>query len=328
MRASSGLVASAALLTLVAVALPAVVAIAPLAVPAAAQDQPPAPAAPAKPWVGRQQPPDDPLAPWPLEPEPGTETPVPVPATPADTLGPGAAALPSPVIVDSTDVVQVVRCRQILVADPKRVPHLQRLLEQGVPLEQALQQLGITGVEQSRREYAVDELEPQVQAEIEALADSGWSRPRPWRGRTAFFQVLEREERLRHTLPRLGENLDQEEKNRLASQLRAPEQQQQQGAGADPELQPAAVLEQVPAQYPPGAIESGEVTVVVEVGRLGDVLGVRVENSTARVFDEAAITAARDSKYRAATRGGIAEPGSVRLTFKFAAPQTPQPASP
>jgi len=299
-----------------------------LAAAAAAQDKPPDPASPAKPWVGRQKPPDDPLAPWPLENEPGSEAPLPLPATPLDTLSAGVEA---PLVhgeVDSTDVVEVVHCRQILVGDPARVPHLQRLLEQGVPLEQALKQLGISGVEESRREYALDELEPRIQAEIAALPDSGWSGPRPWRGRTAFYQVLQREERLRHTVPRLGQNLDQEEKNRLATQFRSPERSQQQGAAADADLQPAAVLEQVQAQYPPGANESGEVTVAVEVGRVGEVLGVRVESSTARIFEDPALAAARDSKYRPAARAGIAEPGTVRLTYKFAAPQAPgTPAS-
>jgi len=63
-----------------------------LAAAAAAQDKPPDPASPAKPWVGRQKPPDDPLAPWPLENEPGSEAPLPLPATPLDTLSAGVEA--------------------------------------------------------------------------------------------------------------------------------------------------------------------------------------------------------------------------------------------
>ena len=296
---------------------------------AARAQTPPAPPGAAKRWVGRVPPPADPLDPWPLEPAPATQpTPV-APAVPTDTTAvavPDSAAPGAP--IDSSDVVEVVRCRQILVSDPARVPQLERLLHDGMPLEQALLTVGIADVDESRRVYALDDIDPRLAAEIAALPDSGWSTPRPWRGRTVLVQVLDREERPRHTLPKLGENLDDKEKSRLASQLRAPERATTAQLTPEADYKPAAAVEQVQAQYPPAANEAGEVTVVVEVGRVGEVLGVRIENSTARIFEEPAIAAARASKYKAAERSGFAEPGTVRLTYKFAAPQagtTPQP---
>jgi TonB family protein len=277
----------------------------------------------------RVQPPADPLAPWPLEgvaPEPvETVLPSEVPQAPSDSLVPFPPELVTvPAPVDSSEIVPVVRFRQILVSDPDRVPLLEQLLQAGMSLEEAKQSLGITDVDERTRIYAVDELAPDIQAEIEALPDSGWSRGRPWRGRTAFFQVLERDERGRATLPVLGENLDAQERSHLASSLRKlPQQTQPAATGLDANLTPAAVVEQVAAEYPPTATESGEVTLVVEVGRLGEVQNVRVENSTDRIFEEPAITAARESKYRAADRDGFPEPGTVRLIYKFAAPQSP-----
>jgi hypothetical protein len=42
-------------------------------------------------------------------------------------------------------------------------------------------------------------------------------------GRTALFQVLEREERGRHTVPPLGKNLDDKDKSRLAKLGQRPD---------------------------------------------------------------------------------------------------------
>jgi hypothetical protein len=88
---------------------------------AEAQQTPPEPAPNPKRWVGRVQPPADPLDPWPLEDAPSTPQPssAPQPAA-AESLG---AETPletaETVAIDSTDVVVVVRCRQILIEDPQ-----------------------------------------------------------------------------------------------------------------------------------------------------------------------------------------------------------------
>jgi TonB family protein len=282
----------------------------------------------AKPRVQRVQPPEDPLAPWPLEAvasqpgEPGPSGPQPEAAADSTlSLPDEVGAIPAP--VDSSEIVLVVQLRQILVSDPERAPLLGRMLQSGMTLEEAKQTLGITDVDERRREYALDELAAEVQAEIEALPDSAWSSPRRWRGRTAYFQILAREERGRGTVPALGENLGPEERNRLVSTLPAKQQPKLAQPALDANLTPASVTEQVPAEYPPTATESGEVTLVVDVGRLGEVQNVRVESSTDRIFEEPAIEAARESTYRAADRDGFPEPGTVRLTYKFAAPQSP-----
>jgi TonB family protein len=194
-----------------------------------------------------------------------------------------------------------------------------------VPLERAVRSLGITDLVETKRAYAVDELEPGIRAQVESLPDSAWSAARSWRGRYAFFQVLGREERARSALPKLGEGLGDEERKRLAAALQSAARQVEAGARpAEPGLEPATVLEQVPAEYPPAATGNGEVTLSVDVGRLGQVLGVRVESSTDPIFEGPAIEAARTSRYKAARRPpGIAEPGTVRLTYKFTAPQNP-----
>jgi TonB family protein len=288
-------------------------AVAALVAAAAVHAQAPAP---------RVRPPADPLAPWPLE-DTGLPAPVPAPPplpAPADTALRALPAAPR-ASADSGEVVLVVHTRQILVSDPTQAGLLERLLQRGVAFETAQRTLGITEVDERRREYAVDELEPRIRAEIEALPDSAWSRGRPWRGRTAFFQVLRREERRRGSVPPLGENLDDKERSRLANLYRAAERPATAPPpGVDPDLVPAAVVDQVKAEFPPAASESGEVTLAVEVGRIGDVVSVRVESSTHPIFEPPAIAAARASTYRAAMRAGLPEPGTVRLTYRFAAP--------
>ena len=282
----------------------------------------------AKPWLGRVQPPTDPLDPWPLEdvPRVGEAATAPQPA-PAESLAAGMPFEPmAPVYVDSTDVVVVVRCRQILIEDPQVVPELERLLRDGQSLEVATKKLGIQKVEESRREYALDELEAGIRAQIAALPDSGWSSPREWRGRTALFQVLERAERGRYTVPPLGMNLDDKDKSKLAKLGGRPVGQPQAQA-ADADFKPAAVLDQVQAVYPPEATESGEVKIVVSVGRIGEILDARVEQATAQIFAAPALAAARSSRYSPAERAGFAEPGEVRLIYKFEAPQS-APSSP
>ncbi len=291
------------------------------------QAQQPASLQTAKPWMGRVQPPADPLDPWPLEDAPRVGGPATAPQpAPAESLAAGMPFEPMPVYIDSTDIVVVVRCRQILIEDPQVVPELERLLHDGQSLEVATKRLGIQNVEESRREYALDELEAGIRAQIAALPDSGWSAPREWRGRTALFQVLERAERGRHTVPPLGMNLDDKDKSKLARLGGRPEGQPQAQA-ADADFKPAAVLDQVQAVYPPQATEPGEVTIVVSVGRIGEILGARVERSTAAIFDAPALAAARGSRYSPAERAGFAEPGEVRLIYKFEAPQS-APSSP
>ncbi|MFQ5600777.1 MAG: energy transducer TonB [Candidatus Krumholzibacteriia bacterium] len=283
--------------------------------------------------VRRLPEPEDPLEPWSLEPaaRPGPLPPADTGTTPEaarDTTGalqPGPIPAAEAASPEKEESVLVVRLRQVLVSAPDRAERLEALLDLGVPFDEATAKLGITDVVESMREYAVDELHPQVRAQVEVLPDSGWSQGRVWRGRSVFFQVLAREERARSRVPKLGEGLDEAERRRLAGLVRTPDRSRDRSQqGDEMNLQPASVVEQVAAEYPPGATESGEVTLLVEVGRLGQVLDVSVEKSTDSIFEGPAIDAARASSYRSARRGpGIAEPGSVRLTYKFTAPEGP-----
>jgi len=316
-----------------------------LLLPAAAVAEPPnmpMPAAPvgADTLATRPRPrlpePADPLEQWSLDPVPaqtgtGIVPAVPVPVVPGapepstvPAPAPESAGVSPETASGDAEQVLVVHCRQILVNDPHRAAALERMLRAGVPLEKAAKSLGIVDLVQSSRRYVIDELSPEVRAEIESVPDSTWSRARPWRGRYAFYQVLGREQRPRSAVPKLGEGLDAGERSRLASGLqRLPQPTASQPPAPDADFQPAVVEQQELAEYPAAATGSGEVTLVVDVGRTGAPLGVRVEASTDPIFEGPAIEAARRSRYRAAVRSGTTEPGTVRLTYKFTAPQNP-----
>jgi TonB family protein len=148
---------------------------------------------------------------------------------------------------------------------------------------------------------------------------------RPWRGRSALFQVVSKGERQRGSVPALGQGLDREELERLAAQQRTvpppprPESQ-------DPDFKPATVVQQAQAQYPQGIQESAEVTVQVDVGLSDDYIGARVLRSTNPIFDQSALDAAQRSTYRSARRAGIPERGTLNLVFRYVAPGQPMPS--
>jgi hypothetical protein len=297
----------------------------------AAPGDPPVPAArnpqPQRP-VTRPPEPADPLEQWSLDPVPPpaavSSVPAPAPVIP-DSLA-ASAPLPAPEATVPGDTVRVlvVRCRQILVSNPQRAATLEKLLHLGVPLDKATKSLGITDLVQNTRTYAIDDLGPEIRAEIESVPDSTWSRARPWRGRYALYQVVGREESPRNAVPKLGEGLDAQERSRLNSRLqRAQQPVPAQAPQVDSDFVPASVEQQAPAEYPAAATGNGEVAILVEVGRTGTPGDIRVDTSTDPVFEAPAKTAARNSKYRDATRAGIPEPGTVRLVYKFAAPQNP-----
>jgi hypothetical protein len=276
--------------------------------------------------VQRLPEPADPLEPWTLEPR-GF---VPVAPFPSAGASPDTTALLLPGATRSVplpgddELVLLIVCRQVLISQPERAELLQQLLQVGVPLQEATRTLGIVDFVEIVREYAIDEVHPDVRAQILALPDSAWSTARPWRGRFAFFQILGREVRARGTLPRLGEGLGDQERARLSRLQRLPDTPQTQAPQPGQDYEPAQVVEQKQPDYPPAATETGEVVLVVEVGRGNSVLGVTVESSTDPIFEGPAIDAARASTYRAAQRGQVPEPGTVRLTYRFAAPNTQQ----
>lgn len=113
-----------------AVAAPLPFLIALCAIVTHAQQTPPTPDSNPRRWAGRVQPPADPLDPWLLEDAPVAPSPIAPQAAPAESLAAGTPLeTVAPVDIDSTDVVVVVRCRQILIEDPQLVPELQRLLQ-------------------------------------------------------------------------------------------------------------------------------------------------------------------------------------------------------
>jgi TonB family protein len=283
---------------------------------------------------------DDPLEPLSLEPgrpDAGVmPPPVAVPGAPIDSL---ALPLPPPSSSrragrDSTrdaERVVVVTCNQLLIDDPQLAERLARLLRAGAALEDAKRALGRTDLEPRRREYALDELAPEIRSTVEQLPEGGWSPVRPWRGRSALFQVVAKAERERGSIPDLGEGLGQSELDRLALQRSAARQRSSGGPAFDPaqQYQPAAVVQQVVPEYPAGLTGSGDVVVQVEIGPSDDVTSSRVLSSFDRQFDQAATDAAQHSRYRSARRKGTPEAGSVTLTFKFVAPgEQPNPADP
>lgn len=276
----------------------------------------------------------DRLAPWSLErrtagpaapalPQPG----------PAEGDAPAAletAALPAApapqTAAPPAERVLVARCRQIWIGSPEHARRLAALLQAGAPFEDA--QRGIEGLEIDVRvrDYAVDDLAPDIRSWIATAEDSAWSDVRSWRGRSVLLQVLSREVRGRDTLPALGLGLDEREREELAQSLRSPFQSQvpqaaqQQPQAPLPDFAAASVLNRVDPRPPENVLTGGVVTVLVEVGREGEVVDVRVQSSSNPVFEEAALLAARSSTYQAARRGGIPEAGTVTVTFLFAAP--------
>jgi TonB family protein len=296
----------------------------------AAPESPPAPPQPHPPRrVERLPEPEDPLEQWSLDPVPPAaavgSVPAPSPAIPDSLATPAPLSPPETTSVPTDTVrVPVVHCRQILVSGPQRAAQLEKLLRLGVPLDKATKSLGITDLVQNTRTYAIDDLGPEIRAEIQSVPDSTWSRARPWRGRYALYQVLGREESPRSAVPKLGEGLDAQERSRLTAKLqRAPQPTVSQAPDASSDFVPASVEQQAPAEYPAAATGSGEVAIMVEVGRTGTPGDIRVDTSTDPIFEAPAKEAARNSRYRPATRSGIPEPGTVRLIYKFAAPQNP-----
>jgi TonB family protein len=286
---------------------------------------------------------EDPLEPWSLEPGRGPFMPPPSPppllptppaALPESTQAgapEGEASLPvteppEPVPSEPEEQVVVVQCRQLLVSDPRQAQRLAELLHAGVTLEDARRGLGSIDIDETTRSYALDELQPELRAEIDTLAEGGWGGLREWRGRSALFQLVTREERARNMIPALGEGLDAAELERLANRQRALGSRAP-SAAAPPaaDAQPATVVEKATPQYPEGITESADVTVQVEIGLSDDYLGARIVSSTNAQFDQSALDAAQRSTYRSARRNGVPERGTVTINFRFVAPGQPSP---
>jgi TonB family protein len=226
--------------------------------------------------------------------------------------------------VRGAERVVVVTTRQLLVDDPRLAQRLAQLLRAGVSFEEATRALGRTGLELRQRTYAIDELSPEVRTEVERLPEGGWSDVRPWRGRSAIFQLVSREERTRGSIPRLGAGLDPVETDRLAQRSAAAQRAQQTAqreAAATEGYEQAAVTEQVTPEYPASLTEPGKVVVEVDVGVTDTPTATRIVESSNAAFDQAALVAAQRSKYRAARRHGVPEQATITLTFNFVAPQ-------
>ncbi len=277
----------------------------------------------------------DPLAPWTLE------------ASGQAPLGPRANPTDSPLVPSDAptesereaeaeqplrgDEIPVVRCRQILIGHPEHARRLAALLRAGASLQDARRAIGGVDVVERQRDYAIEDLEPELRAEIEALPEGGWTRVHTWRGRAALVQVVARLQRSRSMLPVLGEGLSAEERERLSARFRLnapPPPTPRPQNPEDTAIQVAAVIDQVKPETPENVLEGGEVVVFVEVGSEGEAVDVRVQTSTNPALEAAALDAARRSRYRAATRLGTPEPGSVTITFRFAAPGAPPEEDP
>lgn len=276
----------------------------------------------------------DPLEPLSLEPErvaslppssPQPELPA-LPDTIAQARGSAGRAERAYPEGEGSEQVVVVTCRQLLVSDPRKAERLGRLLRAGATLQEAERALGRIDVDEATREYAIDELQPELRAEIETIPIGGWSSVRLWRGRAALFQVVAKEERPRSSLPALGENLDAREQDRIAG-LRRPNASGNrapvQAATAD--AQPATVVEQATPEYPENVQVSADVSVQVTVGLSDDFVDARVLSSSNSLFDQPALDAAQRSTYRSARRNGIPERGTVTLNFHFVAPGATPP---
>jgi hypothetical protein len=282
------------------------------------------------------------LEPLSLEPARGNGPPPPVvprppPAAPADTTG-GRAAIggpaptpgpqltpgtpPAPAAADSSEQVTVVRLRAVLVGGVDQAQRLVEMLRDGAKLEAAQRALGGLEIDEMTRDMALEDLQPSLRAELEKMRKGGWTNARPWRERAAIFQLVSQETRRRSTLPKLGDGLDAQEQSRLASlhhpmPKRAPRVD---NADADQNLVPAAVVQQERPAYPTTATMSGDVTVEVKIGLLDDVVDAKVTSSTDPIFEAPALEAARHSTYHSARRSGVPETGTLRLTFRFVAP--------
>jgi TonB family protein len=231
--------------------------------------------------------------------------------------------------VRDAERVVVVTCRQLLIDDPRLAARLSQFLRAGASLEEATRALGRTDLVPRQREYAIDELQPEIRSEAERLPEGGWSEVRPWKGRSMIFQVVSREERTRGTIPRLGAGLDAAETDRLAQRAAAAQRaQSSQQIAESSEYQPAVVTEQAIPEYPGSLTEPGTVVVEVVIGVTDTPTSTRVLESSNRLFDQAAISAAQHSKYRSAKRRGIPEQATLTLTFNFVAPQPSDAGTP
>ena len=283
----------------------------------------------------------DVLEPWSLENEPVTvplappaPTPVPARVNPDTTAArPAAPPRSEPPAADSDvgagapgsagrEQILVVRCRQLLVGHRLAAERLARLLRSGASLEEARKAIGSIDIDDRTRDYAVDDLQPELRAEVEKLPEGAWSGVRNWNGRAALFQVVSKQRRERRSIPELGAGLDTDEQSRMARVQRpvqAPPSRPVADETADTEG--AEVVNQVTPQYPEDAMAAGAVTVLVTVGRSDEVISVDIETSSDPVFNRAAQDAAHRSTYRAQRQGGTPVGGSVRVTFQFPAPQ-------
>jgi TonB family protein len=275
----------------------------------------------------------DPLAPWTLEAvvaRPVATAPGSSPMVPSDAPAETPPAL-EPERPPRGDEIPTVRCRQISLGSPDHARRLAALLQAGAALEDARRALGGVDLIERQRDYALEDLEPDLRAELESLPIGGWTRVRSWRGRSILVQVVSRAPRVRAALPALGEGLSDSERERLTTRFRlnAPPPPPPRGAERDDQaaLQPAAVIEQAKPEPPAGLEQGGEVEVLVEVGREGEPVDVRVKYASNPLLEASALEAARRSRYRAATRLGIPEPGTVTLTFRYAAPGAPEEQS-
>lgn len=288
----------------------------------------------------------DPLEPWSMEAVPGgrvpASMPAPLPARP-DTAAahstpaagrPAASPSQPPLVPDDSDPaamararaakekVLVVRCRQLLIGQPAAAERLGELLRGGASFESAWRAVGKIDLTDRTREYAIDELQPDLRQEVESLPEGGWSRARPWSGRTALFQVVTKETRERGSVPELGAGLSADEQSRLARAQRdrpppSAVAAANEATGNTQELERAAVVQQADVTPPEGVTTGATVTVLVQVGRTDDVMNVQIQASTDPQFNQAAIQAARRSTYRSAQRNGVPEPDMVPITFNF-----------
>jgi hypothetical protein len=202
--------------------------------------------------------------------------------------------------------IAIVKCRQLLVSDPKQAARLAGLLRAGTHYDEAIQVLGRAEIDDRTREYALEELSPDVRAEIDALA-GGWLEHRaPLPRAQPHLPGAGQRQRERRTLPALGAGLDTEEQNRVAAASRQSAQPQRPAAGETSDLEPASVVQQQTPEYPQGATGSGEVTVDVEVGLSDDLIDARIVHSSDTIFETSATDAARahSTGRRAATASG------------------------
>lgn len=84
-------------------------------------------------------------------------------------------------------------------------------------------------------------------------------------------------------------------------------------AGAD--VVPPTLAQPSPAPYPRGAATSGEVELLLTIDTAGAVADVQVQSSTAEVFTEAAVQAAKLLRFEPATQRG--EPVAVVLAYRY-----------